>query len=254
LARRALVVGLGAGSILQHLLTRGLEVVAVECDREVAHLASEHFFSSDEIESVVVGDGVAILREHNRKHAAAFDIVLVDVVDPSSLDSVWRFLDPAVLEDLRQAVSTTKTGLLVFNVVSLDDGRLVRAVAAVLGRRWSFVRAFRDSPFSDKGPTNVVFFASDAKIDDLNLERRDNKDSERHGSEAWVVANFQRWEVARCAQRRCEIFWPEEHQWDATEDTYYQRPPPEYELELSNGLRKLTESYLPNHLRPPPCL
>ena len=146
-AANALVVGVGAGSVVNHL-RRTLDADAVELDADVARLATEHF--GVKAKSVHCGDGVALLRTAGRR----YDLVLVDVVDPSSAATTVAALDAAVATP-RVAAG----GLLVLNVVALDDAEgleFLRFAASALAKRFAVVRAVRDSPPEDAGATNVA--------------------------------------------------------------------------------------------------
>lgn len=79
-ARRALVIGLGGGTVVKQLWRdhADLAIDAVEIDPEVARAAVEHFaLPRDERIRVMVGDGRAVLAES----PARYDIVIVDAFD-----------------------------------------------------------------------------------------------------------------------------------------------------------------------------
>ena len=236
-AANALVVGVGAGSVVNHL-RRTLDADAVELDADVARLATEHF--GVEANSVHCGDGVALLRTAGRR----YDLVLVDVVDPSSAATTVAALDAAVATP-RVAAG----GLLVLNVVALDDAEgleFLRFVASALARRFAVVRAVRDSPPEDAGATNVVFFASDDAVDWPAPAERPEV-----GSQEWVAAHVAAWELVSCHRGACDLaFRGVAAAWRAAEGP--PRPGPAYDARAAANLANLTAAFLPAADRVPP--
>ncbi|KAJ1451043.1 hypothetical protein M885DRAFT_570444 [Pelagophyceae sp. CCMP2097] len=237
----ALVVGLGGGAVLNHLVRGGYDAHAVELSQDVIDLAVKHF--GVDASRVKRGDGLRAfkLRDNNRE----YDVVVIDVVDPESLDAAWRFLKRSALVDVK---TLGKDALLVFNGLDLwaeddSDFEWARAAASRLGRRWRHVRAFRDSPPADEGATNIVLFASDAPIDVEALGTAFGETPPEPNSEAWVVANFVRWEVARCDDETCRLVWPgDSAPWRAH---FARRPGRAYEAKIASSLEKVTEAFLP---------
>lgn len=200
-AKEALVIGLGSGSVPTHWRRppRRLKVDAVDLDPEVIALAESSFGLAPG--TTIVGDGINVLYATPKK----YDVIVVDVVDPEDPygPGLWRFLEKDALVAAKKSLAE-RTGLLAFTVVAglLDDDALdhLGAVAARLGAAFPKMRAYRDSPFTDAGATNVVFFAGD---DDIFAGPMLPPRRVAEGSEAWVVANFRSWEVAACDDGTC---------------------------------------------------
>jgi predicted membrane-bound spermidine synthase len=74
---KALMIGLGGGSIAMELHKMGFSVDAVELDRRVPELAAKYFgFKSDEI-PVYIDDGRHFIRTTDKK----YDLVIIDVLN-----------------------------------------------------------------------------------------------------------------------------------------------------------------------------
>ena len=104
----------------------------------------------------------------------------------------------------------------MFTIVlgSLADQRsrqYLKVATQRLGAVFPRVRAYRDSPLSEPGATNVVFFASDGGLDDeigINHDERAaaaELSGAEPGSEDWVAAMHKSWEVARCDAGTCAL-------------------------------------------------
>ena len=246
-ARTALVVGVGAGSVVAGLARSGVDVDGVDVDPAVAAAAVERFGAP--AGSVRVADGLAALAERDAR-----DIVVIDVVDPSDPagPALWRFLEPEALADARASADGGR-GLVVFNVVDDAPFALAAAAAARLAGHFTRVRAFRDSPAADGGATNCVFYASDANFDDAVRALRAGADAAEPGTDAWVAATFPDWELLRCDGGACG--GPARHFLRGLEPPpradLSRRPPPAYGAALGEALRAVADVHLPAAARPP---
>lgn len=231
-SKSVISLGVGAGSVVKELRHRNMQVRAVEIDADVARLARVEFGVG-----CSVGDGVDVI-EHVR--AGSHDLVIVDAYDGAGLASTWRFLNIETMRHIKVSFKDESTGLLVFNIVvagekEADDDVLHR-VAAIMAQKFDFVRAFRDSPDDSLEGHNVIFFASDAKIDAENLANV-VEDTGVFGDENWVVRNFHKWQVLECTPEHCE---------GLSKNSPKSPPGKEYELKLHQKLADVTGSYLPS--------
>lgn len=134
LPRRALIIGLGGGSLVMALqrFVPGIVIDAVELDGEVVSLAQQHFaFQAGPQTTVHVADGLQFVTD--RLSAATgissfdpYDLIVVDVDSKDTslgLSAPPRaFLVPHALQSMWSLVAPQ--GLLLFNVVARSKDRL----------------------------------------------------------------------------------------------------------------------------------
>lgn len=169
---RALVIGLGGGTLVKQLWRDhpALHIDAVEIDAEVAAIAREFFALPDDPRiSVHVTDGRAFLDASSD----AFDIVVIDAYDD---DHIPR---PLVTEEFMRAVYAhlTPGGVLTYNVIGTIAGsqsKPLRSLHRTASNVWRRVWLFRvDAAVpGEQRPENVILLASDADLsDEVMLER-----------------------------------------------------------------------------------
>lgn len=170
--KRALVIGLGGGSLVKQLWRDHLDlhIDAVEIDAEVAEIARELFALPDDSRiSVHITDGRAFL-EASR---GAYDIVVIDAYDD---DHIPR---PLVTEEFMRAVYAhlSPGGVIAYNVIGTIAGtqsKPLRSLHRTASNVWRRVWLFRvDAAVpGEQRPENVVLLASDADLsDEVVLER-----------------------------------------------------------------------------------
>jgi|TARA_B100000482_G_scaffold173911_1_gene142064 hypothetical protein len=181
--------------------------------------------------------GVDVI-EHVRE--GSHDLVIVDAFDGEGMASTWRFLNGETMRHIKVSFKDQANGLLVFNLVlagetEADDDVLHRA-ASIMAQKFEFVRAFRDSPPQDTvAAANVIFFASDSKIDAEGLQTL-FEDDWSHGSEHWVVRSFHKWQVLECTPAHCE---------GLSRNSPKSPPGREYDIKLRQKFAEITASYIP---------
>jgi predicted membrane-bound spermidine synthase len=121
-ARRALVIGLGAGYLPGALARQGLEVDTIEIDPEVVR-AAETYFGFKAPGALAVGDA----RYEVRRLARRYDIVIHDCFTGGEMPSHLFSLE--MLETLRARLEPG--GILAANFFGLNDGARVSALSAV---------------------------------------------------------------------------------------------------------------------------
>ena len=152
-AKRALVIGLGAGLLPRALEARGLTVDTFELDPEIARTAREEFGFAPK-GRVVIGDGRALLETSPGPWDLAFLDAFGAESPPSHLFTTEAFV--------RVRESLAPDGVFAINFVSAvaaPDDRSWKAVYRTLGASFPHVRAFIASEPND-GLANILLFAS----------------------------------------------------------------------------------------------
>lgn len=162
----ALLIGLGAGHLVEDLSRQGIRTDSIEIDPEVASAAQRHFNFKPSGE-LLVGDG----RYHVRKRNKKYDFIIHDCftggAEPIHLLSLEMLLQ---LKDLLKP-----EGILVLNFVGFTEGperQAVNAVARTLDQVFSDRRSFVSAPgevFND-----FIFFAANRPLQ-IASERRETK-------------------------------------------------------------------------------
>jgi hypothetical protein len=162
---RALILGLGGGSIADEYLRLGFEVDACELDARIAHAAQSFFHLSPKC-NIVVDDGRHYIRTVNKK----YDLIALDVFTGESIPS--HILTVGSFKDLRRIL--TDDGLIIINFNGFISG------IPGLGSR-SVIRTLSSSGFDVKflatpgteANRNLIILASPGKLDfsGLKVER-----------------------------------------------------------------------------------
>ena len=165
--KRALVLGMGAGTLVRGLDALDYEVDVVELDPGVVEVATEFFdFPRDQFD-VQVGDARTFVDRAAAFGASDNDVPEYDVI---VLDVAGGGNQPAHLFT-REAFQAMRGrlkpfGVLVVNlVVRLDppNDRVARHVLATIAQEYGYVEAFDVNPMLEPGDvTNVVVLASEA--------------------------------------------------------------------------------------------
>lgn len=157
-AKRAVVVGLGAGLLPKALERRGLTVDAVELDPAIAETARDYFDYRPK-GRVVVGDGRAALETG----LGPWDLAYLDAFGAES-PPAHLFTTEAFV---RVRESLTPGGVFAINLVSAvapPDDRPWKAVYLTLAAVFPNVRAFVASD-PNSGLANILLFASTGPLD-----------------------------------------------------------------------------------------
>lgn len=172
-AARALMIGLGGGSIIKRMWRDypWLSIDTVELDPEVVDVARTFFALPEDNERlrVIVGDG----RTHIERTAETYDIVMIDAFDD---DCIPR---PLTTEEFLRAVRgrLSPEGVVAYNVIGALSGptsRPLRALYRTIANVWRRVWLFTVSSLEPDGisPANIVILASDAPLTDEDLLAR----------------------------------------------------------------------------------
>jgi spermidine synthase len=153
-ARRALVIGLGAGIVPPRLeKVLGISTDAVEIDPAVLKTAEELFFFKPGRGSVTIGDGRYFLASSD----SLYDAIILDAfsgdITPSHLMGVEAFVA------MRRRLSPD--GVLLINFLgSVDDNGPTGDVYATLLKTFTFVDVYAPTGMTSPGkPTNIIFVA-----------------------------------------------------------------------------------------------
>ncbi len=161
-ARKALVIGLGAGLHARMLATYGIETRCVEIDPEVVRLAAEHFGLAA---SVTTCDGRAFLKR--RRRGAPFDAMVLDAflggTAPEHLFTVEAFTEMMwglvhAGTDVSGTTVFSANGVLVVHLIGRPQHPAVRAVARTLGAVFPHTMAVRSGVADEL--QHIYLFAS----------------------------------------------------------------------------------------------
>jgi len=170
--RRALVIGLGGGTLVKQLWRDhpSLHIDAVEIDAEVADVARELFgLPEDPRINVYVSEG----RSFIDACIDDYDMIFVDAYDDDRMP-----LPLTTEEFMRQARARLGAeGVMAYNVIGAVSGMLskpLRRLHKTASNVWRHVWLFRVASLRPgvTGPENVVLLASDADLSDIDLLTR----------------------------------------------------------------------------------
>jgi spermidine synthase len=168
-ARRALVIGLGGGSVVKRMWRDypWMRLDVVEIDDEVVAVARELFgVPDDERIRVITGDG----RAYVDTTAERYDIVIVDAFDD---DHVPRpLLTEEFMREARDLVAPD--GVVVWNVLGYLTGpksRRFRSVHRTASNVWRHIWTFPVGTFEALADCecNIVIVAADADLSEDEL-------------------------------------------------------------------------------------
>lgn len=182
-ASRALMVGLGGGTVVKRMWRDypELSIDVVELDPEVVHVARTYFAVPDDDRIAIhVGDGRAFVRTT----AHSYDIAIVDAFDEDVVPLPLRTEE--FLRELRDRLSPE--GAVAMNFIGAITGdrskpfrSLYKTLANVFRRIW----VFQVTEGVDTDGANIVLLATDAEVADEELRRRI---AERVGGKVTVPA------------------------------------------------------------------
>lgn len=112
-ARRALVLGLGAGLLARSLAREGVAVKAVDVDQRIADLARRYFDLGDAVQ-VEIADGRTFLRQD----PGSYDVVFLDVFAAESVP--WHLTTVEAFREIRSHLAPG--GVLIINTMSDAGG------------------------------------------------------------------------------------------------------------------------------------
>jgi spermidine synthase len=169
-ARRALVIGLGGGSVVKRYWRDYPEMWldVVELDPEIVDVAYTYFaLPRDERIRVFVDDGRRFLDTTNE----TYDIVIIDAFDE---DQVPRQLTTdEFLREVRDHLSPG--GVIAYNfigVISGERSKPFRSLYRTLCNVWRRVWVFTMDEGVDTEGVNLILLASDAPLTDDELRQR----------------------------------------------------------------------------------
>lgn len=197
--RRALCLGLGAGTVPEFLRARGIDTTVVEHEAAVVDLATAHFAFGERPAPgrTIVADAFAYIANTTAATAdPGHDVLLSDLFDGQTSAAAHA---PAHFANLKRWLRPH--GTLVLNLVAYSAGPygapVLGAAIAALRDHFAHVRAFSDhAPDAARDasvPHNVVVFASDA-ADGVRFRPPAGGDAAA-GTADHVYAHFESWEI-----------------------------------------------------------
>ncbi len=156
-ARKALLIGLGAGDLIRLFKHHGIEVTAVEVDPAVAQTAMSHFGLRRGALQLVIDDG----RRYLSRQTGSFDFLVVDAYS-GSCPAMHLFTQEAFAE---MKAKLRPGGVLAVNVVVQNH---YDALAADVSTTLATAFRHRLALPTDKDPLrlgNVLLFASDEPLE-----------------------------------------------------------------------------------------
>jgi spermidine synthase len=215
-AKRALVVGLGAGVLPSDLYRRGLDVDAVDINPQVVDVYSTWFDPAFPRERLHVADG----RRYVARADGPYDLVFVDVYAGEEIPS--HMLTREAFAEARETLS--EDGALVLNYLGFrdtEDSRVLATLLATLRTSFAAVQAFSTQETGDLvnvivvarktegpwAPSREVVYGegrSEALSDVLAREVRAAKPLERLFTDDWCPVDYLDREL-RFAWRREKI-------------------------------------------------
>jgi spermidine synthase len=156
---KALLIGLGGGSLLKQYAQDGWNVDAVEIDPTVIEIAYDYFGLSDKEGHIVEMDG----RQFLGTTEDSYDVVLLDAFGSSSIP--FHLVTEEVFGLI--ADHLTENGILAVNIETIGwDDPLIATLAATLTKQFANVVALpMEEPPDQLG--NIVILASDRQLEPL---------------------------------------------------------------------------------------
>jgi len=154
--RRALVVGLGAGQLVNALESAGIETNVVEIDPKIAETARRWFDFALPPERVHIVDGRVFL---DGDRSPPYDYLILDAFIGD--EAPWHLFTVEALQQARTRLAPG--GVLLVNYTSVSGGAELRAVGATLRRVFPHVRGFTEGPAGEL--SGNVYLASDSPIE-----------------------------------------------------------------------------------------
>lgn len=153
---KALMIGLGGGSVAKKLSEKGFTVDVCELDKRIAHVAKKYFYLSDKV-NITVDDGRHFIRNCKKK----YDIIVLDIFrgeDPPN-----HVFTQESLTQLKEMLNPN--GIVFVNSLGYFEGSIgksMRSVCKTLQAAGYNVKALTTDPNPDQ--RNILFYASLGEI------------------------------------------------------------------------------------------
>jgi spermidine synthase len=154
--KRVLIAGGGEGATLREVLRHpGVErAVMVDIDGELVELCREHLVEmhqgafDDPRAEVIAGDALAYLREHDSGQDDRFDVIVIDLTDPSDEGPIGELYSEGFYRLVASRLA--EGGVMVLQAYTFGPGRTAwqDRIAETLGAVFPIVRRYRaEVPF-----------------------------------------------------------------------------------------------------------
>lgn len=157
---KALLIGLGGGSLLKQYIIGGWQVDAVEIDPAVIKIAYEYFGLSRDEGNIIEMDGRQFLKTSKEK----YDVILLDAFGSSSIPFHLVTVESFKLI----ADRLTENGILAINIETVGWGDpIISILSATLKTHFNDIMVLpMEEPPDQVG--NIVILASNRKLDILH--------------------------------------------------------------------------------------
>ncbi len=170
--KRALVIGLGPGTIPNDFSKKGITTDAVDIDPQIADIYRRYFsgYGVSKKISLFVDDGRCFIK----KHPGKYDVAILDVLIGDS--SPWHLLTVEAFSDIKAVL--TDRGALVINFIGLPrekySGKIIQAIHKTLAEVFPHVSIFNGSGILGDKAQNMFFLAhmSDLSFDPAFLDKQ----------------------------------------------------------------------------------
>lgn len=165
--KRALVIGLGPGTIPNDFSKNGIITDVVDIDSQIVSIYKKYFarYGVPEKLSIFVDDGRCFIKRHPGK----YDIVILDVLLGDT--SPWHLLTVEAFSDIR--ANLDDRGALLINFIGLPQDnasrKIIRSLHKTLAEVFPYVSVFNASGILGNKAQNMFFMASQGKSS-FNLE------------------------------------------------------------------------------------
>lgn len=120
--KKALLLGMGGGTVYKQLINNGYEVDIVEIDSRIEKLAKKYFFIDNEVE-VIIDDARHFIRTTNKK----YDVIIYDLYHSET--PPVHLMTKEAFENIKEKLN--KNGMLVVNFYGFTNGSKGRAARSL---------------------------------------------------------------------------------------------------------------------------
>lgn len=152
---KALLIGLGGGSVASEFMRLGFELDAVELDTRVVDIAYDFFDLTMDRSRIHIDDGRHYIQETNQ----VYDIILVDVLNGET--QPHHLFTTEAIKDFKRILD--ENGILMVNFQGYIEGKKGMAARSIF--KTMYVNGFDVGIFASEGGGDIHFYATPGKVD-----------------------------------------------------------------------------------------